>query len=387
MGAGCGLHQPLPPRRALNVHAQPDDLIRLGRREPFGSLETFLGARGSLAEGGERLNLREVAERAGVAMSSVSRVLSDHPDVSPKMRERVLAVVDELGYEPDLLAQSLRRGSTMSVGFMVRDISSPLFSEIVLGAETELRGQGYSMLLTNSEGLPELDAAYIRLFRRRRVDGLLLSLTDEWNSETLQELDRLQMPYVLIDREIVSLPDASAVLCDHAGGLREATEHLIELGHRRLGIVGSPLNTRPGREVLRGFKMACAEHGVEALVEIGPFTREHGAAAAQRLLDLPEPPTALVSGSNQILPGVLEVLRSRNLRIPDDVSLVTFDEVRLLEFIEPPIAVVSREPLEIGREAAALLLRLLQGGESERVYVPTRFIARESCAAPGGRHR
>lgn len=329
-----------------------------------------------------RLNLREVAERAGVAMSSVSRVLSDHPDVSPRMRERVLAVVEELGYEPNLLAQSLRRGSTMSAGFMVRDISSPLFSEIVLGAETELRSQGYSMLLTNSEGLPELDVAHIRLFRRRRVDGLLLSLADESHTETLEELGRLQIPYVLIDREIDTLPDASAVLCDHAGGLREATEYLIQLGHKKLGLVGSPLNARPGREVRRGFEMACAAYDVEGIVEVGPFTPEHGAAAARRLLERPQPPTAIVSGSNQILPGALEEIRARSLRIPDDLSLVTVDEVRLLEFIEPPIAVVSREPLEIGREAAALLLRLLQGGPPEHVPIPTRFIPRASCAAP-----
>jgi LacI family transcriptional regulator len=302
------------------------------------------------------------------------------------MRERVLAVVDELGYEPNLLAQSLRRGSTMSVGFTVRDISSPLFSEIALAAETELRGHGYSMLLTNSEGLAELDAAFIRLFRRRRVDGLLHSLADESNEDTLAELGRLTMPYVLIDREIGSLPDASAVLCDHAGGVQEATEHLIALGHRRLGLVGSPLNTRPGREVQLGFGRACAKHGVEGMIEIGPFTPGHGAAGTQRLLDRPEPPTAVVSGSNQIFPGVLQVLRARKLRIPDDVSLVTFDEVRLLEFIEPPIAVVSREPNEIGREAAALLLRLMQGGDPERVPIPTRFIPRASCAPPPSEH-
>jgi LacI family transcriptional regulator len=265
---------------------------------------------------------------------------------------------------------------------MVRDISSPLFSEIALGAETELRGHGYSMLLTNSEGLAELDAAYIRLFRRRRVDGLLLSLADESNEDTLAELGRLRMPYVLIDREVASLPDASAVLCDHAGGLQDATEHLITLGHRRIGMVGSLLNTRPGREMRRGFERACAKHGVEGLIEIGPFTRTHGAAATQRLLDRPEPPTAVVSGSNQIFPGVLQVLRARNLRIPDDVSLITFDEVCLLEFIEPAIAVVSREPQEIGREAAALLLRLIQGGDPERVPIPTRFIPRASCAPP-----
>jgi LacI family transcriptional regulator len=329
-----------------------------------------------------RLNLREVAERAGVAMSSVSRVLSDHPDVSPRMRERVLAIVEELGYEPNLLAQSLRSGSTTSVGFVVRDISSPLFSEIVLGAETELRRHGYSMLLTNSEGLPELDTEHIRLFRRRRVDGLLLSLADESHPTMLEELARLRVPYVLIDREIPSLADASAVLCDHAQGVREATEHLVRLGHKRIGLVTSPLNTRPGREVRRGFEEGCGQHGVEGSVEVGPFTSTHGANAAGRLLDRNTPPTAIIAGSNQILPGVLQTLRARQLRVPDDLSLVTVDEVRLLEFIEPPIAVVSREPLEIGREAASLLLRLLQGGPPESVPIATRFIPRASCDAP-----
>ena len=123
--------------------------------------------------------MREVARLAGVAMSSVSRVLSGHPDVSPAMRERVMEAVDELGYEPDLLAQSLRRATTRSVGFVVGDISNPLLAEIALGAETTLRDAGYSMLLTNSENDPALDAGHARLLLQRRVDGLLLSLAAE----------------------------------------------------------------------------------------------------------------------------------------------------------------------------------------------------------------
>jgi LacI family transcriptional regulator len=329
-----------------------------------------------------RLGLREVAERAGVAISSVSRVLSDHPDVSPRMRTRVLAVVEELGYEPNLLAQSLRRGSTMSVGFVVRDISNPVVSEVVLGAETELRSSGYSTLLANSEGLPELDVEHIRLFRRRRVDGLLLSIADESDPATIQELRRLQIPYVLVDREITSLPQASAVLSEAAQGVREATDHMVGLGHKRLGLVAGSLETRLGRDVRRGFGEACAAHDAFGSVEVGPFTPEHGAAATERLLDLTPVPTALICGNNLLLPGVLKVLRTRALRVPDDVSLVTVDEVRLLEFIEPPIAVVAREPLQMGREAAAVLLRLLRGGEPERVPIPTRFIPRASCAAP-----
>jgi LacI family transcriptional regulator len=333
-------------------------------------------------EPGARLNLREVAERAGVAMSSVSRVLSNHPDVSPRMRRHVLAIVEELGYEPNLLAQSLRRGSTLSVGFVIRDISSPLFSEIALGAETELRNHGYSMMLTNSEGLPALDAAHIRLFRQRRVDGLLLSLADEAYEDTIEELRRVSVPVVLIDRELAEPSGLSAVLSDHASGVRAAAQHLIQLGHRRIGLAAGPLNLRPGRELKSALEDACRRAGVEALVDDGPFTEEHGVAAATHLLDSKTPPTALIAGSNQILPGVLHVIRARGIAVPDELSLVTFDDIRMLEFVEPPIAVVSREPLQLGREAAALLLRQLAGEEPDTILIPTDFQPRASCAPP-----
>jgi len=330
-------------------------------------------------------SMRGVAERAGVAISSVSRVLSGHPDVSDTMRHRVLAAVEELGYEPNLLAQSLRRGATMSVGFVVRDISSPLFSEIALGAETALRASGYTMLLTNSEGSPELDAKHVRLFRQRRVDGLLLSLADESFEPTLDELRRLAVPVVLIDRELTEPGRSSAVLCDHAAGMRMAVECLVSFGHTRIGLVGGPVGLRPGRECARAVIDACRQRGAEALVEEGPFGAEHGYAATLRILDRDDPPTALIAGSNQILPGVLRALRARSLAIPGDVSLVTFDDVLLLEFLEPAIAVVSREPVSIGQEAASLLLRLLAGGEPEQVVIPTIFEQRDSIAAPSRR--
>src|SRR5215207_1686606 len=142
-----------------------------------GAAETSPSARG-------RSSMREVADMGGVAMSSVSRVLSGHPDVSPAMRERVMEAVDTLGYQPDMLAQGLRRRSTRSVGFVVGDISNPLLAEIALGAETTLHEAGYSMLLTNSENDPALDAGHVRLLMQRRVDGLMLSLASEDHLET-----------------------------------------------------------------------------------------------------------------------------------------------------------------------------------------------------------
>jgi LacI family transcriptional regulator len=239
------------------------------------------------------------------------------------------------------------------------------------------------MLLTNSEGSPDLDAQHVRLFRQRRVDGLLLSLADEAFEPTLEELERQSVPFVLIDRELAEPQRrSSAVLCDHASGMRSAVDALVRAGHRRIGLVGGPPTLRPGRECARAVYEACAAHGADVIVDEGPFTAEHGSSATHRMLGSGSPPTALIAGSNQILPGVLRALRERSLRVPDDISLVAFDDILLLEFLEPAIGVVSREPLTIGQEAARLLLRLLDGGEAEQIVVPTLFDPRSSIAAP-----
>jgi LacI family transcriptional regulator len=327
----------------------------------------------------ERVGLREVAERAGVAVSSASRVVAGHQDVSPRMVARVRAAIDELGYEPNVLAQSLRRGSTMCIGILMRDISSPLFGEIVLGAEVALQEAGYSTLLTNSHGRGDVDAERIGLLRRRRVDGMLLSLADEDEPSTLAELRRGTQPLVLIDRVLPDDLAASAVLSDHEGALRASIEHLAALGHRRLGLVCGPLSLRPGRESQRAFLVACAEAGVLGIVHAGPFQASWAERATEQLLSLAEPPTALIAASSQIVFGMLRVVRARGLRLGSDVSLIAFEDVPMLDFVDPPIAVVTRQPVEIGRAAAELVLARLAGGPPTTVTVETRFEPRASC--------
>jgi LacI family transcriptional regulator len=327
----------------------------------------------------ERVGLREVAERAGVAVSSASRVVAGHQDVSPRMVARVRAAIDELGYEPNELAQSLRRGSTMCIGILMRDISSPLFGEVVLGAEVALQEAGYSTLLTNSHGRGDVDAARIGLLRRRRVDGMLLSLADEDEPGTLAELRRGRQPVVLIDRVLPDDLRASAVLSDHEGALRASVGHLAALGHRRIGLVCGPLSLRPGRESKRAFELACAEAGVHGIVHAGPFQSSWAEQATEQLLSLAEPPTALVAASSQIVFGMLGVVRARGLRLGTDLSLIAFENVPMLEFVDPPIAVVTRQPVEIGRVAAELVLARLAGGGPTTVTVETRFEPRASC--------
>lgn len=332
----------------------------------------------------ERASMREVAERAGVAMSSVSRVISDHPDVSPAMRAKVLAAIDELGYQPDLLAQSMRRGETRSVGFVVGDISNPLLAEIALGAETTLRDGRYSMLLTNSENDPELDRDHIRLFQQRRVDGLLLSLAAETHPATLALLEDFEGPIVAIDRDLPASVRASAVMSDHRTGMREATGHLLDLGHRRIDLIaGKPLRYTREREA--GLRSAYEDRGLEPTYRVleGHLSTAHGQAATRALLDADEPPTAIVAGGNQLLGGVLTELARRELEIGRQMSLVSCDAIALTDFFSPPIAVIRRDTRELGRRAAQLLLGHLGGEQAlQQVVLPTAFVARPSCAPP-----
>lgn len=330
-----------------------------------------------------QVGIRTVAEHAGVGVSSVSRVLADHPDVSPEMREKVMAAVVELGYQPNAFAQGLRTGLSSSVGFVVGDIANPLISEIALGAETALRDAGYSMLLTNSGTDVAMDAGNIRLLARRQIDGLLLSVLDETNEEVGEALDETDAPAVLIDRELAGRTDASAVLSDHEKGITDAVDHVAALGHRKIALIGGAPHTRPVRVRERAVRAACRRYpDMSCTVRSRAYSGEHGFKTMSDLLDSEEPPTAVIVGGNQILPGVLEVLSARNLKLPGDISLITCDDVSLSRFLEPPIATLARAPSALGRTAAELLLHRLQGGEPSTHTFPVEFRPTNSCGPP-----
>ncbi len=327
--------------------------------------------------------MTEVADRAGVALSSVSRVLNGHPSVSTVLRNRVLDAVAALGYEPHLLAQSLRTGETMTIGFVVADISNPLISQIALGAELRLRQRGYSMILANSKNDASLEMHHLRLLRQRRVDGLLLSLSDETDPLLKAELDRLDMPCVLIDRQVAGL-DLAAVLSDHAHGMRAAVTHLVALGHRRISLVTGAPTTRPFREQIRALRRECrATPGLSSVVRTGAFASDrHGYLSTLDVMRSGNRPTAVIAGSNQLLVGVLEALRELDLAIPDAVSLVACDAPSLATFLHPPTTTITRNLGELGRTAADLLLEQLEGGGPRTAALPMDFRPSASCAAP-----
>lgn len=332
----------------------------------------------------------DVAKHARVAASSVSRVLNDHPDVSSGMRKKVLAAAAELGYKPDFLAKSLRLGTTYSVGFVVRDISNPLFADIAKGAEDLLRRAGYSMVLTNSEGNPELDAEYISLLRQRRVDALILAIESESHPATLEAMHLFPGALVLLDREVPDLV-ASAVLCDHRSGVQDGVGHLLSLGHERVGFVAGPTSIRVTRERLAGYFDAHERRGVaveQELVRLGSYTREHGYEQTRALLDRASPPSAIVAAGIQLVGGVLLALQERHITVGEDIALICCDEIDLMRVFNPPISAVTRDGYDLGACAAELLIDMLVNRAAPRVqHFPTRYVARGTSVPPGVRKR
>lgn len=330
----------------------------------------------------QRPGLRDVARLAGVSLSSASRALSETASASPRLRARVEAAARELGYEPNLLAQSLSRGATGLIGFMVREIQSPGVPPVLHGAEATLREAGYALVFATAEGRTDLAADYLRVLRQRRMDGLVMVLADADDPAIREQLERLDVPCVLYDSAVDWL-DASSVLYDQASAAQEAAATLARLGHRRVAFVAGRPTMRTTSEVAAGLRTGLAEAGAGELhVEAGDFTLEHGHEATLRLLQGPDAPTALVAGNAQLAHGVIAALRELGLRPGREVSLVCAEEPPTLLLLDPPVAAIRWDYVEVGATLARLLLRRLEGGPAETVVVHTTFVAGGTCAPP-----
>ena len=326
-----------------------------------------------------KVTMREVALRAGVGLGSVSRVLSGHQAVSESLRQKVLLAVSELDYEPDFTAMSLRRGSTMTVAFLVRDIANPLFSDMVKAAEAILHPVGYSVLLLNSDGDPARDAEHIRLFARRRVDGLIASLAAENHDDSLAALRAFKAPVVLVDRHVPEI-DASVVSCDHYTGVRRAVKHLTGKGHRRIALITGPREVLASRERTRGYRAGLRSAGIRfdaGLLRTKAYDAGFGTAGAHDLLTSDDPPTAIIAGGLMVGYGALRAIRALGRKVPDEVDLVPCDSWPFPELFAPSLSFVHRDAAQMGRTAAELLLESIHDGTTREVVLPTEFIVAE----------
>lgn len=334
---------------------------------------------------GGRITVRDVANRAGVAIGTVSRVVNGAANVNPEIQASVERAIEELGWTPSVVAQTMRGGSTRMIGFIFSDIRNPLYSAMIKGAEDVLSEQGYMLVIASSDGLPKREIDLINLFKSRSADGLLFSVVEDNNVAVLRSLQAAGFPVVALERDMGSNIDS--VVAAHLSGTFEATRYLLGMGHRRIAMIAGGRKTRVGRDRLAGFIKAHEEARllVDAeLLRLDSFLEDYGFREAQLLLELPEPPTAIIAAGMHLLPGVLRGFRAKGVRIPEDVSLIASNDTQVAQFFAPAITVIRYDGYELGREAAQLLLRRLKGEAVPvgSVEVASELIIRGSCTAP-----
>ena len=331
--------------------------------------------------------IREVSRMAGVSATTVSRVLNGSAPVSDGTRERVLDAVRELDYHPNAFARGLVTNRSGGIGVTVNDFSSPFFGPILQGIEQVVEEAGMHLMVASGHARADDERQAIEFLRSRRADALIL-YQEGLDDDELIALARAEPALVALGRSVPEIADRCVDLDNEAGGWL-ATRHLIENGHRRIAHVSGPLRMHDGRERLIGYRRALTEAGIPfdpALLVEADFMEPGGFEAARRLLsrDLPEPVTAIFAANDESAAGVLAGLRAAGLSVPNDISLVGYDDLPLARYLHPGLTTV-RQPLhDMGRAAAHVALARLDGNETEvrRRFEPQLVV--RSSARPLG---
>ena len=333
-----------------------------------------------------RATIREIARAAGVSIATVSRVINGRPDVSPQTREVVLRVVREHGFSTNRNARALSGGRTGLVGVTLPILEAAYFAVIVSGTAEALYEHDMRIVLCPTLHQHEREVTLLDRLMHGTTDGAVLMLPEESNAE-LRALQETGYPFVVVDPRVQLDQGIPAVSASNASGARAGVEHLLSLGHRRIGAILGPRDWMATTERLNGYRSALAAAGVlpaPDLVVESDFSIESGEAAAASLLDLPERPTAIFGFNDNVAIGVLRAAEARGLTVPDDLSVLGFDDSEQSGLVTPALTTVRQPLAEMGRMAVSLLLRLLdrQRVEAMNIELATRLVVRESTAAP-----
>jgi DNA-binding LacI/PurR family transcriptional regulator len=330
-------------------------------------------------------NIKQIAILAGVSTATVSHVLNDSAYVSQKLRARVMKVVRDLNYHPNTLARSLKTRISKTVGMVVTDITNAFYPAVVRGAEDVLAREGYTLIVGNTDGDEQKEETYYKTFIAKRVDGLLLiTCPTEYPPAYLSRHNMEETPVVLINRDYPSLR-ADTVMADHQEGSSRAVSHLLESGHRRIGIVTGPAQHVSSRQRVRGYEQALRDRGLSVqpdLVREARFDIPSGYEQTKALLSLPDRPTALFVCNAPMTLAALRAILDMGLRCPSDIALVSFDDLEWFDLIQPRITAVAQPTYELGATAAELLLQRVSGQLAAppcRKVLATELILRESA--------
>ncbi len=340
--------------------------------------------------------MKDVARRAGVDVSTVSLAINNDPRIRPETRERILSIATELGYRKNHLARGLRSGKSFTIGAVV-GYSTAFWGEVLAGAQSVLAEKDYHLLLDYAPDQGRQQEIQIEALKSKRVDGLLLAPADTDSSESddqlvafCRTLEAERLPFVFVDRYLPEL-SADTVTADNQAGAREAVQHFVALGHRKIAYLYSPhrMNTAQ-RERLVGYREAMQNAGLIPLpweaVRVRPERSEEGREAADELLRTPDGDavTAIIAATDSTAMGVLRALYDAGKSVPDQVAVMGFGGAFTAAYLQPPLTTVALPMRDIGAQAAKLLLKRIEGDmeEPRRVILPTELVVRASSGVP-----
>jgi LacI family transcriptional regulator len=328
---------------------------------------------------------RDIAEIAGVSITTVSHVVNGTRAVAEETKAAVLRAIETTGYTGDAIARSLVTGGTRTLGVAISLMANPYFAALMQSIEREAANAGYTILLADTHDAVDTERATVRTLRSRRVDGLLLTPAPG-DGSVISELVALDVPTVLVDR-VATRGDVDQVGAENIQATSALTAHLASLGHRRIGMISGAPGLTTSEERSLGYRLGLGRAGLtwtEELVACGESSRDGGALALSTLFALPEPPSALVVGNDSMMVGVLHEARRRGLRIGHDLPVVVYDDVEWADLVDPPLTTMAQPIEEIGRQAVRLLLARIADPERkpETVRLAPTLRHRASCGCP-----
>ncbi len=333
------------------------------------------------------VTIKDIARELGVSPSTISRALKDHPDISPETKKAVTDLAKKLNYQPNILAQNLRKSKTNTIGIIVPEIAHFFFSTVISGIEDIAYAAGYNVIIAQSKESHEREVTDIQALFNSRVDGLLVSIARNTKKfDHFDDLIRKEFPLVFFDR-VHNDALTSKVIVDDEQGAYEATTHLISLGHQRIAHLAGPQNLLIGINRLAGYKKALSENNLsidENLIKIcDKGTYEEAEEITKTLLASHNPPDAIFANNDVAAYGSMKAIKDKGLKIPTDVAIVGFSNWLFSELIEPALSTVTQPGFKMGQEAAKLLIKQIELGKNEAftpktITLKTDLIIRES---------
>jgi DNA-binding LacI/PurR family transcriptional regulator len=329
------------------------------------------------------MNINEVAARARLSTATVSRTMNQSDLVRPRTAEKVWRAIRELGYYPNTQARALVSGRSQMFGLIISDIVNPFFPELVKSFEFAAIHRGYEVIVANTDYNSERMSGCVRRMIERQVDGVAI-MTSEIDRRLLDELSHRRLPIVFLDVGKLK-PLISNISVDYSKGIGEAVQHIVSLGHQSVGFISGPLTLKSARTRRSAFLKCIAARGIgerqRSVVE-GNHKIDGGEAAMMRLLSLPAPPTAVLTSNDLTAIGALRAVTRVGLHVPDDISVVGFDDIELSRFTQPPLTTIRLSRDELGRKAFDALYETVAGQQSsgQEIKVSTSLVVRESTA-------